>query len=196
MNHLMIDIETLSTKPNAAICAIGAVFFEPSIGKVGPSFYRTINPRTSQERGAHISADTVLWWLKQDKEPISELIDAQTDESDAIADLNHFISFSFPETTSRNLKVWCKGGSFDFPILKSAYERSFDRSLFVGASMLPWNFWNECCFRSLLTVAGVIGYVPHPRRSVAHNALTDAIYQAEQVCEIWQLLTSPHLESL
>ncbi|MCV4796655.1 3'-5' exoribonuclease, partial [Escherichia coli] len=28
------------------------------------------------------------------------------------------------------------------------------------------------------------------------NALTDAIYQAEQVCEIWQRLTSPHLESL
>ncbi len=62
--------------------------------------------------------------------------------------------------------------------------------------MLPWNFWNECCFRSLLTVAGVTGYAPHPRRSVAHNALTDAIYQAEQVCEIWQRLTSPHLESL
>jgi hypothetical protein len=43
-----------------------------------------------------------------------------------------------------------------------------------------------------LHVAGVIGYAPHPRRSVAHNALTDAIYQAEQVCEIWQRLTSPH----
>lgn len=25
MNHLMIDIETLSTQPNAVICAIGAV---------------------------------------------------------------------------------------------------------------------------------------------------------------------------
>ena len=87
---------------------------------------------------------------------------------------------------------WCKGGSFDFPILKSAFERS---SL-EGVSMLPWLYWNECCFRSLLTVAGAIGYAPHPRRSVAHNALTDAIYQAEQVCEIWQRLTSPHLESL
>jgi hypothetical protein len=41
----------------------------------------------------------------------------------------------------------------------------------------------------------VLSVTPHPRRSVAHNALTDAIYQAEQVCEIWQRLTS-HLESL
>ena len=52
MNHLMIDIETLSNRPNAVICAIGAVFFEPSTGKIGPSFYQTIDPRTSQSRGA------------------------------------------------------------------------------------------------------------------------------------------------
>ncbi|HBQ3180290.1 TPA: 3'-5' exonuclease, partial [Klebsiella pneumoniae] len=107
-------------------------------------------------------------------------------------DFAKFIEGAFPETKKKNLKVWCKGGSFDFPILKSAFERS---SL-EGVSMLPWLYWNECCFRSLLTVAGAIGYAPHPRRSVAHNALTDAIYQAEQVCEIWQRLTSPHLESL
>ncbi|HIE9210182.1 TPA: 3'-5' exonuclease [Klebsiella variicola subsp. variicola] len=188
----MIDIETLSTKPNAVICAIGAVFFEPSIGKIGPSFYRTIDPRNSQERGGHISADTVMWWLKQDKEPVSELIAAQTRELDAIADLANFIGFTFHETTSRNLKIWCKGGSFDFPILKSAFERASHE----GVPTLPWNFWNECCFRSLLAVAGAIGYAPHPRRSVAHNALTDAVYQAEQVCEIWQRLTNPHLESL
>ncbi|MDF5741824.1 3'-5' exonuclease [Klebsiella quasipneumoniae] len=189
----MIDIETLSTQPNAVICAIGAVFFEPSTGKTGPSFYQTIDPRTSQNRGAHISADTVMWWLKQDKEPISELVSAKSHEIEVMLDFARFIEGAFPgETTKKNLKVWCKGGSFDFPILKSAFERS---SL-EGVPMLPWHFWNECCFRSLLTVAGVIGYAPHPRRSVAHNALTDAIYQAEQVCEIWQRLTSPHLESL
>lgn len=192
MNHLMIDIETLSTQPNAVICAIGAVFFEPSTGKIGPSFYQTIDPRTSQNCGAHISADTVMWWLKQDKEPISELVDARSHELDVVLDLSAFIEDTFPETTRKSLKVWCKGGSFDFPIIKSAFERSSIQ----GLPTPPWHYWNECCFRSLLAVAGVIGYAPHPRRSVAHNALTDAIYQAEQVCEIWQRLTSPHLESL
>ncbi|WP_224250578.1 MULTISPECIES: 3'-5' exonuclease [Klebsiella/Raoultella group] len=188
----MIDIETLSTQPNAAICAIGAVFFEPSTGQIGPSFYETIDPRTSQVRGAHISADTVMWWLRQDKEPISELVNSKSHEIEVMINFARFIEDASPETMKKLLKVWCKGGSFDFPIIKSAFERS---SL-EGVPMLPWNFWNECCFRSLLTIAGTIGYVPHPRRSVAHNALTDAVYQAEQVCEIWQLLTSPHNESL
>lgn len=192
MNHLMIDIETLSTQPNAAFCAIGAVFFEPSTGQIGPSFYETIDPRTSQVRGAHISADTVMWWLRQDKEPISELVNSKSHEIEVMLNFARFIEDASPETVKKHLKVWCKGGSFDFPIIKSAFERS---SL-EGVPMLPWNFWNECCFRSLLTIAGTIGYVPHPRRSVAHNALTDAVYQAEQVCEIWQRLTSPHIESL
>ncbi|SSJ76702.1 exodeoxyribonuclease VIII [Klebsiella pneumoniae] len=156
MNHLMIDIETLSTQPNAVICAIGAAFFEPSTGKIGPSFYQTIDPRTSQNRGAHISADTVMWWLRQDKEPISELVGAKSHEIEVMLDFAKFIEGAFPETKKKNLKVWCKGGSFDFPILKSAFERS---SL-EGVSMLPWLYWNECCFRSLLTVAGVIGYAP------------------------------------
>lgn len=150
MNHLMIDIETLSTQPNAVICAIGAVFFEPSTGKIGPSFYQTIDPRTSQDRGAHISADTVMWWLQQDKEPISELVGAKSHEIEVMLDFARFIEGAFPgETTKKNLKVWCKGGSFDFPILKSAFERS---SL-EGVPMLPWIYWNEYCFRSLLAIA-------------------------------------------
>ncbi len=95
MNHLMIDIETLSTQPNAVICAIGAVFFEPSTGKTGPSFYQTIDPRTSQNRGAHISADTVMWWLRQDKEPISELVGAKSHEIEVMLDFAKFIEGAF-----------------------------------------------------------------------------------------------------
>ena len=48
---------------------------------------------------------------------------------------------------------------------------------------------------TLIHIAGVTGYAPHPRRSKSY-VLTDAVYRAEQTCEIWQRLTSPHLESL
>jgi hypothetical protein len=51
---LMIDIETLSNPPNAVICAIGAVFFEPSTGKIGPSFYQTIDPRNAESRRGYL----------------------------------------------------------------------------------------------------------------------------------------------
>ncbi|MDO7785448.1 3'-5' exoribonuclease, partial [Escherichia coli] len=52
------------------------------------------------------------------------------------------------------------------------------------------------CIRSLLDLAAATGYAPHARKALARYTLTDAVYQAEQVCEIWQRLTSPHIESL
>lgn len=35
MNHLAIDLETLSLEPNAHILSIGAVFFDPATGAMG-----------------------------------------------------------------------------------------------------------------------------------------------------------------
>ena len=64
MNHLAIDLETLSLKPNAHILSIGAVFFCPRTYQLGPKFHIVIDPNTEQE-GAHISASTVDWWFSQ-----------------------------------------------------------------------------------------------------------------------------------
>ncbi|VFT75027.1 Uncharacterised protein [Klebsiella aerogenes] len=36
---------------------------------------------------------------------------------EVMLDFAKFIEGAFPETKKKNLKVWCKGGSFDFPIL-------------------------------------------------------------------------------
>ncbi|MBX9265300.1 3'-5' exoribonuclease, partial [Klebsiella pneumoniae] len=52
------------------------------------------------------------------------------------------------------------------------------------------------CIRSLLDLAAATDYAPHARSAQARYTLTDARYQAEQVCEIWQRLTSPHIGSL
>ena len=57
MNHLAIDLETLSLEPNAHILSIGAVFFDPATGEMGDSFYVEIDPQHEQP-GAHVSAST------------------------------------------------------------------------------------------------------------------------------------------
>jgi hypothetical protein len=43
MNNLMLDLETMGNKPNAPIVAIGAVFFDPATGELGPQFYTAVN---------------------------------------------------------------------------------------------------------------------------------------------------------
>ncbi|ENC2501576.1 TPA: 3'-5' exoribonuclease, partial [Escherichia coli] len=51
MNHLMIDTETLGNGPDAAIFAIGAVFFDPFTGKLGKQFEKFIDPVDSERNG-------------------------------------------------------------------------------------------------------------------------------------------------
>ena len=43
MSHVMIDLETLDTKPSTKILSLGAVIFDPENGELGETFYRKLN---------------------------------------------------------------------------------------------------------------------------------------------------------
>ncbi|EQA7521328.1 3'-5' exoribonuclease domain-containing protein, partial [Shigella flexneri] len=61
-DHLMIDLETMGKNPDAPIISIGAIFFDPQTGDMGPEFSKTIDLETA---GGVIDRDTIKWWLKQ-----------------------------------------------------------------------------------------------------------------------------------
>ncbi|ENZ5980691.1 3'-5' exoribonuclease, partial [Escherichia coli] len=58
--HLMIDLETMGKNPDAPIISIGAIFFDPQTGDMGPEFSKTIDLETA---GGVIDRDTIKWWL-------------------------------------------------------------------------------------------------------------------------------------
>ncbi|MBE1682364.1 3'-5' exoribonuclease, partial [Escherichia coli] len=64
-DHLMIDLETMGKNPDAPIISIGAIFFDPQTGDMGPEFSKTIDLETA---GGVIDRDTIKWWLKQSRE--------------------------------------------------------------------------------------------------------------------------------
>ncbi|EKH41891.1 RecE family exodeoxyribonuclease, partial [Escherichia coli] len=45
-DHLMIDLETMGKNPDAPIISIGAIFFDPQTGDMGPEFSKTIDLET------------------------------------------------------------------------------------------------------------------------------------------------------
>ncbi|ELL1092574.1 3'-5' exoribonuclease domain-containing protein, partial [Escherichia coli] len=45
--HLMIDLETMGKNPDAPIISIGAIFFDPQTGEMGPEFSKTIDLETA-----------------------------------------------------------------------------------------------------------------------------------------------------
>ncbi|EPA7874535.1 3'-5' exoribonuclease [Citrobacter freundii] len=182
MNNFMLDIRALGKAPDSPIFAIECLFFEPSTGKIGPQYYRAIDIRTV----GSVNPEAVFQLMKGDSAQRAEIIHATCSEAGAVEGACRFIS----ETASKHetLICWTAGDSADVTKLAYALSR------YGMGPRLP--SFEIRYLSTLIHIAGVTGYTPHPRRSTATYMLTDAVFRAEQVCEVWQRLTSPHFESL
>lgn len=87
-HHLMIDLETMGKNPDAPIISIGAIFFDPQTGDMGPEFSKTIDLETA---GGVIDRDTIKWWLKQSREAQSAIMTDEIPLDDALLQLREFI---------------------------------------------------------------------------------------------------------
>lgn len=165
--HVMIDLETMGTDPNAAIVAIGAVAFDIERGYVDPNgFYAQVSLSSATKMGGTIDPDTVMWWLKQDDAARKEL-SARPGEHivDTLEELSAWMTFH-----TANPKVWGNGASFDNVILRAAYDRAGMRA--------PWDWWNDRCYR---TAKALNLRIIFERFGTHHHALHDARTQAEHL---------------
>lgn len=162
MNDVMIDIETLDTKPSAVILSIGAVRFdieEPY--KLGPTFYAHIDIDNSIYHGRTVSGSTLLWWLGQEEDARNRITGSKTSSLPVV--LDQLSTFIKPKD-----RIWGNGAGFDNVILSDAYRS-------VGQDM-PWRFWNDMCYRTLKNLYRDI--VKPDFEGTKHDALDDARFQA------------------
>ncbi|ENV4192955.1 3'-5' exoribonuclease, partial [Escherichia coli] len=110
--HLMIDLETMGKNPDAPIISIGAIFFDPQTGDMGPEFSKTIDLETA---GGVIDRDTIKWWLKQSREAQSAIMTDEIPLDDALLQLREFIDENSGEFF---VHVWGNGANFDNTILR------------------------------------------------------------------------------
>jgi hypothetical protein len=133
---LMIDLETMSDGPDAAIVSIGAVWFDLRSGRTGDEFKVNVSLESSVEVGLKISPASVLWWMNQSKEAQEAFLKGpRISLQEALCKLSLFIG-------KRDIKVWAKGPSFDLVILKSAYK--------ACCLTPPWKYYNERCVRTMV----------------------------------------------
>ncbi|MEQ5184100.1 3'-5' exonuclease [Providencia alcalifaciens] len=180
--HLMVDLETMSNKGNAAIVSIGAVAFEPSTGEIGPTFYQVVDLKSCERAGLHINADTVLWWMKQSSEARAAIIADGDELPIALISLGVFSL----EVLTDDVQVWGNGVDFDNVILRNAYDA-------VGLDPF-WKHWNNRCVRTIVELGRNAGIDPKKTlqfEGEQHNALADAIHQAKYVSIIHQHLIKP-----
>ncbi len=171
MIHAMIDLETLSTNPNAVILTVGAVKFDPyTTMKPYDDLYFRVDVDSQTKLGRDVMQDTLDWWGKQPKEISEEALSDQ--DRIPLADMVKAIN-----KWSVGVDVfWCQGPLFDYAILQDIYTQ-------LGHPQ-PWQYWQIRDSRTLFSL------VPrdNEKREGHHNALQDCIFQAKKVQRIYKQL--------
>ncbi|HAH0814007.1 TPA: exonuclease [Escherichia coli] len=179
-NHLSVDLETMGTNTNAPIVVIGAVFFDPQTGEIGPVFYIVISLTDAMNTGAVPDGGTIEWWLKQSSEARAAILTDQVKLKDALSQFREFINEYSDE---KFVQVWGNGATFDNAILRASYER-----LDIPC---PWRYHNDRDVRTIVELGKTIDFDARtviPFEGVRHNALDDARHQAKYVTATIQKL--------
>ena len=153
MPDVMIDIETLSNKPNAVILHIAAQSFDP-LGRGYDDNYLDLLIDIDSQTDRDVNDDTLTWWGSQ-----SEAIKAKMFTETGRVTLSEALD-QLHKLCWHAKRVWMQGPQFDATILENAY-RDTDRSA-------PWQYWEIRDSRTLISLAPDLDQPP-----AEHDALAD-----------------------
>ena len=187
MIDIIIDIETLGTRPGCPVIEIGACAMDPDSGFIVGNFSRRVCSGYSFENvkevalgityyGWKIERKTAEWWMSEPEraETLRKIMATPfvADNADALV---AFIDWLHGMTDdAAGVRVWGNGPTFDLTILS---ETLLDADIEV-----PWHHTWERCVRTALEMAGyergsVAWEEPGPR----HRALNDARHEARKL---------------
>lgn len=189
MNNVMLDLETLGTRPGSIVLSIGAVFFDPTTGDLGNSYYDEIDVMSCVSVGLHSSVETIEFWKKQTGVARAAYDRAMRSGSSTAASLKQvlegltsYLTACGPSDGLKHVKIWGNGAAFDNAILAAAYHA-------CGLTP-PWQFYNDRCFRTLKALGKDLGVNEPEFEGTKHHALHDAMHQARWACQIFAALGS------
>jgi DNA polymerase III epsilon subunit-like protein len=145
-DDVMIDIETLSIRPNATIVSIGAIKFN----RLGPlqklesmdQFYVRVSRESCEILGSQTDKETIDWWAKQDEKVRYEALENPEDRLDIKEAL-----IKLREWIGKSTIVWGHGDDFDCVVLNEAYR--------MCGQETPWKFWNTRDTRTVYDLSGI-----------------------------------------
>ena len=162
---VMLDIETLGTRPEAVVVTLGAVKFNPyTMDEPGPGIYMRLDADEQIALGREVREDTMLWWMSQAEDVREEALGEGPDRiklEDMYKQLNKFLVGVD--------NIWCQGPAFDIVILENLY-----RQLQKPA---PWPYYS---IRDSRTLLKALGDTRQPG-AMLHNALADCVSQAQAI---------------
>lgn len=163
--NVVVDIETLSLRPDAAIISIAAVPFmldkesldnNDKYGYTGvpafdemtkdiscpeeyAPFYETIDATSCAMTGLAFDMETVKFWSEMPDEAKSAIMEkSRVSIRQALEDLVAYLENLKAQHKADELTIWVQGSDFDIPVLKSAMYKV----LGLTPEALPWKHRN------------------------------------------------------
>lgn len=164
-NNIVIDIETLGRRNDAAITQIGVAIADEKFN-VLDKYQIQVHPKVWNNCDRTFTGETLLWWMSQHNAPTSNKMPTHIVHSykELVELLNRIIiKYNTEETL-----IWTKG-TMDLFCIKDLYEH-FDREL-------PWQFWQP---RDIRTAKEFIKEWKTFENN-NHNALDDALNQLREL---------------
>ena len=163
MSHnIMIDIETLGSKPGCVILAVSAVEFDTTRHYL--HYTGNIHIGSCLSHLLLVDPITLKWWTEQDLALQHRMFSGTTSLEVVLSELDQFFG-----ETGKEAIVWCKGMNFDFPILHEAYDRV--------QLPIPWHYRNIRDSRTL-TAASELKF---EKPAGAHDPYNDCIAQIKDL---------------
>ncbi len=160
MRNVVLDLETMGTRPDSAVMSIGAVCIE-----TGEEFYKVItNP------SGYCDPETARWWMRQ-ADAVREAV-CVVGESEGLVTLlfrRWLDDLRDADPDNRDLRIWGTEG-FDTTVLDSLYGR-------VGTHP-PWMYYEVRGLETAFELLGVDKNVV-PWAGTQHIAIECARHAAD-----------------
>lgn len=163
--HIIIDIETLGRRNDAAITQIGVVITDKDFLLLDKRLIQ-IDSKVWHTCNRTFTGETLFWWMNQKNSPVT---DEYTDNVHSYETAILTLDIIFNRYNTDDTLVWTKG-TMDLFCIKDLCEY-FNMDI-------PWKFWQP---RDIRTVKEIIKDWKTIENNNSHNALNDALTEVEEL---------------
>lgn len=177
--NIMVDLETASTKENAAILSWAMVpFFSDGSDCDEGDFDMTVSLTSCFLAGMDFDKDTQQWWLQQDPKARGAILHADEEVSIHTATVN---AYAWLENLAEkyDLYIWSRGLDFDIPKMEWCFRKFVERPL-------PYKYSHKMDVRTVLKFMQ-IDQSAFEFKGVKHNALDDCQHDIEMIQKAYEL---------
>lgn len=183
---VMVDIETLGTKPDSTVFQIAAAVFDIKTGELQETFNMTADISCSKPV---VDGSTIKWWLETDKELFAKLLSSGNCSEDYM--FQQFHVWMEELAKKGDIRLWGNGILFDNNFIRTHFEMS--------GLKYPVKYNNDRDVRTILQlVADKLSCTEkelkekfRPEDCHDHDAFDDVRKQVQLVSGCYNILVEP-----